>query len=82
VIELIVMYTNFDGSERTEHLHFKTTKTSLRKRMPKLICDATQKTVYRCNDTCKALCDCEGGCAYCWAIAEHILKDLGDEYWY
>ena len=44
-----------------------------RKQLGKLICEATQKTNYRCNDTCKALCDCEGSCAYCLTIAEHLL---------
>ena len=43
--------------------------------LPKLICEATQKTAYRCNDTCKALCDFKGNCAYCLTIAEHILQN-------
>lgn len=39
------------------------------------ICEATQKTNYKCNDACKALCDCKGCCAYCLTIADHILQN-------
>lgn len=46
-----------------------------RKQLAKLICEATQKTSYKCNDACKALCDCEGCCAYCMTIAEHLLQN-------
>jgi hypothetical protein len=46
-----------------------------RQRLAGLVCEATQKTSYRCNDTCKALCDCKGSCAYCLTIAEHILEN-------
>ena len=38
------------------------------------ICEATQKTNYKCNDACKALCDGKGCCAYCLTIADHILQ--------
>ena len=45
------------------------------KNLRKLICEATQKTNYKCNDVCKALCDGKGNCAYCHIIAEHILQN-------
>lgn len=46
-----------------------------KKRLAKLICEATQKTSYKCNDACKALCDCNGCCAYCLTIAEHLMEN-------
>lgn len=46
-----------------------------RKKLAKLICEATQKTAYKCNDTCIGLCDREGCCAYCLTIAEHLLQN-------
>lgn len=44
-----------------------------RKKLAKLICEATQKTSYKCDDVCKAFC-CEGDCTYCLTIAEHLLR--------
>lgn len=45
-----------------------------REQLARMICEATQKTNYKCNDACKALCDCKGCCAYCLTIADHILQ--------
>jgi hypothetical protein len=36
------------------------------------ICRGTQKTNYKCDDTCKALCGNDGTCAYCSIIADSI----------
>jgi hypothetical protein len=43
-----------------------------RKDLLKAICRGTQKTNYKCDDTCKALCGNDGTCAYCSIIADSI----------
>lgn len=40
------------------------------------ICRGTQKTAYRCSDSCKSLCNSNGDCAFCSVIAEEISKDV------
>ena len=41
------------------------------------ICRGTQKTNYKCDEVCKALCDSNGSCAYCSIIADSI-EELND----
>lgn len=36
------------------------------------LCEGTQKTNYRCNDVCKALCGVDGSCPYCATLADSI----------
>ena len=44
--------------------------------LKRAICKGTQKTNYKCSDTCKALCSVNGDCAYCSIIAEEISKEV------
>lgn len=50
-----------------------------RQELLKAICDGTQKTAYRCNDACKALCGSDGNCAYCSTIADSVEEMLNIE---
>jgi hypothetical protein len=52
---------------------------SKRKELLIAICNGTQKTNYRCSDACKALCDVEGGCAYCSIIADAVEEMLNSD---
>lgn len=36
------------------------------------ICRGTQKTNYKCDEVCKAMCNSDGHCAYCSIIADSI----------
>lgn len=36
------------------------------------ICRGTQKTAYKCDEVCKAMCGSDGHCAYCSTIADSI----------
>ena len=36
------------------------------------ICRGTQKTNYKCDEVCKAMCGSDGHCAYCSIIADSI----------
>ena len=46
-----------------------------RKLLAKLICEATQKTGDKCDETCRALCDCEGYCSHCMIISDHLISN-------
>lgn len=50
-----------------------------RQRLLKAICNGTQNTNYSCNDTCKAMCDVAGACAYCSYIADAIEEEFKKE---
>ena len=50
-----------------------------RQRLLRAICIGTQNTSYRCNDTCKSLCDVAGGCVYCSYIADAIEDEFKKE---
>jgi hypothetical protein len=43
-----------------------------RERLLAAICRGTQKTNYKCDGICKALCGNDGTCAYCSYIADTI----------
>ena len=45
------------------------------KQLTELICEATQKTNYKCSDTMKSRCKFKGCCAYCLTIAEYLLNN-------
>lgn len=38
------------------------------------ICYGTQNTAYHCNDVTKAMCGCDGTCAYCATIADAVER--------
>lgn len=48
-----------------------------RERLLAAICKGTQKTNYKCNDACKAMCGNDGTCAYCSVIADAIEEEFG-----
>jgi hypothetical protein len=56
------------------------TKSSDRERLLAAICRGTQNTNYKCDDVCRAMCDNDGGCAYCSAIAGVIEEEFGGAY--
>lgn len=51
--------------------------TSMRERLMKAICNGTQKTNYKCDSVCKAMCGSDGVCAYCATIADAIEEEFG-----
>jgi hypothetical protein len=48
-----------------------------RERLIKAICKGTQKTNYKCDSVCKAMCSSDGVCAYCATIADAIEEEFG-----
>lgn len=54
-----------------------TTPSDERNRLLKAICKGTQKTNYKCNDVCRAMCGSDGCCAYCSIIADAIENEFG-----
>jgi hypothetical protein len=48
-----------------------------RERLLKAICKGTQKTNYKCDDVCKAMCGNDGTCAYCSTIADAVEEEFG-----
>lgn len=46
-------------------------------RLKLAICRGTQKTNYKCDEVCKAMCGSDGHCAYCATIAEAIEEEFG-----
>ena len=57
----------------------KRSQDAARKDLLAAICRGTQKTNYKCNDTCKALCGNDGTCAYCSTIADAVEEMLNNE---
>jgi hypothetical protein len=47
-----------------------------RERLLTAICKGTQKTNYKCDTACKAMCGSDGSCAYCSIIADAIEKEF------
>jgi hypothetical protein len=47
-----------------------------RKRLLAAICHGTQKTNYKCNEACKAMCSNDGTCAYCSIIADAVEEEF------
>ena len=45
------------------------------KELAKLICEATQKTNYDCDEVLKAMCKHKGCCAHCLTMAEYLAKN-------
>lgn len=43
-----------------------------REKLLAAICKGTQKTNYKCDETCKAMCGNDGTCAYCSIIADAV----------
>lgn len=43
------------------------------------ICRGTQKTNYKCDEVCKAMCSSDGHCAYCYTIADAVEDMLNNE---
>ncbi len=43
-----------------------------REKLLRAICVGTQKTNYKCDDVCKAMCGSNGTCAYCSIIADAV----------
>lgn len=50
----------------------KEVRLSERQRLLAAICRGTQKTNYKCDSVCKAMCGSDGTCAYCSIIADSI----------
>lgn len=48
-----------------------------RDRLMAAICRGTQKTNYKCDTVCKAMCGSDGCCAYCATIADAIEEEFG-----
>lgn len=48
-----------------------------RNRLVAAICRGTQKTNYKCDTVCKAMCGSDGVCAYCSTIADAIEEEFG-----
>lgn len=48
-----------------------------RDRLMAAICRGTQKTNYKCDTVCKAMCGADGCCAYCATIANAIEEEFG-----
>jgi hypothetical protein len=48
-----------------------------RERLLKAICKGTQKTNYKCDFVCKAMCSSDGVCAYCATLADAIEEEFG-----
>ena len=66
-----------DGWCYTPQLLDKASNESyLRKKLLAAICSGTQKTGYRCDETCRAMCGSDGTCAYCSAIADAVEEVL------
>ena len=40
-----------------------------KERLMSAICKGTKSTNYKCDNSTRAMCDADGGCAYCAAIA-------------
>lgn len=53
------------------------TSNESRQRLLRAICKGTQKTNYKCNEVCKAMCGNDGVCAYCATIADAIEEEFG-----
>ena len=47
-----------------------------RSRLLAAICKGTQKTNYKCDTVCKAMCGNDGTCVYCAAIADAIEEEF------
>jgi hypothetical protein len=47
-----------------------------RQRLLAAICRGTQKTNYKCDSVCKAMCGSDGICAYCSIIADAIEEEF------
>lgn len=47
-----------------------------RARLLAAVCRGTQKTNYKCDDVCKAMCGNDGTCAYCSIIADAIEEEF------
>ena len=43
-----------------------------RSELLKAICRGTQKTNYKCDEVCRAMCNDDGTCAYCSTIADAV----------
>lgn len=43
------------------------------------ICRGTQKTNYKCDTVCKAMCGSDGHCAYCSTIADAVEEVLNND---
>jgi hypothetical protein len=50
--------------------------TKDRERLRMAICRGTQKTNYKCDTVCKAMCGSDGVCAYCSIIADAIEEEF------
>jgi hypothetical protein len=48
-----------------------------RARLLQAICNGTQKTNYKCDAVCKAMCGNDGTCVYCAAIADAVEEEFG-----
>ena len=62
----------------TKHKHKK-------ERLMSAICRGTQNTNYKCDNPTKVMCDVEGSCNYCAAIADAIEEEFkylnGEAFW-
>jgi hypothetical protein len=62
----------------TKHRHKK-------ERLTSAICRGTQSTNYKCDNPTKAMCDADGSCYYCAAIADAIEEEFkylnGEAFW-
>ena len=50
----------------------KRSQDTVRNDLLAAICRGTQKTNYKCDEVCKAMCGNDGTCAYCSIIADSV----------
>jgi hypothetical protein len=48
-----------------------------RERLLVAICRGMQKTIYKCDEVCKAMCGNDGVCVFCATVADAIEEEFG-----
>ena len=70
-------YLSPDEDDKMTIEAIKRSQNEARRDLLAAICRGTQKTNYKCDDKCKAMCGSDGTCAYCSIIADSI-EDLNN----
>ena len=59
-----------------DYCYIPTVHNNSRDRLLSAICKGTQKTNYKCDEVCRAMCGSDGHCAYCATIADAVEEVL------
>lgn len=60
----------------SENINQAVNELNMRQKLLMAICKGTQKTNYKCDEVCRAMCGSDGSCAYCSIIADAIEEVL------